>query len=156
VALSRARGEFAVLIVQDAAPANGRWLGELVRPLLNDDRLAGTYARQKPWPDASRLTMHYLEKWAAATAEPRTVGPLRPSEFDAMSPADRHFTCAFDNVCACVRMAVWREHPFKPTPIAEDLQWAKEVLTSGYRLAYVPSVSRPPASAVTFRLVDDP
>jgi rhamnosyltransferase len=138
-ALSCAHGEFAVLIVQDAVPANRHWLAELIRPLLKDDRLAGTYARQKPWPDASRLTTHYLAKWAAATAEPRTVGPLGSSEYHTMSPADRHFTCAFDNVCSCIRMAVWRAHPFKRTPIAEDLEWAKEVLTSGYRLAYVPS-----------------
>lgn len=139
VALSRALGEFAVLIVQDAVPANREWLGELLKPLLRDARVAGTYARQQPWPEASRLTAHYLAKWAAATSEPRSVGPLRLTEFDAMSPADRHFTCAFDNVCSCIRMSVWREHPFKPTSIAEDLEWAKEVLTSGYRLAYVPA-----------------
>ncbi|MGB2717609.1 MAG: glycosyltransferase [Vicinamibacterales bacterium] len=138
-ALSRARGEFAVLTVQDAVPANREWLGELLQPLLRDTRIAGTYARQKPWPEASRLTAHYLAKWAAATAEPRLVGPLRPTAFDAMSPADRHFTCAFDNVCSCIRMSVWHAHPFKRTSIAEDLEWAKEVLTSGYRLAYVPS-----------------
>ena len=138
-ALKRARGEFAVLVVQDAAPANRHWLTELLKPLVNDARIGGTYARQQPWPEASRLTAHYLARWAAATAEPRVVGPLRPAEFDAMSPADRHFTCVFDNVCSCIRMAVWREHPFKPTPIAEDLEWAKEVLTAGYRLAYVPS-----------------
>lgn len=139
VALTRARGEFAVLVVQDAAPANRRWLSELLLPLVKDACIAGTYARQQPRPEASRLTAHYLAKWAASTAEPRVVGPLRPDEFDAMSPADRHFTCVFDNVCSCIRMSVWRRHPFKPTPIAEDLEWAKEVLTSGYRLAYVPS-----------------
>jgi glycosyltransferase involved in cell wall biosynthesis len=138
-ALSRARGAFAVLIVQDAVPANRDWLRELLRPLVNDARIAGTYARQQPWPEASRLTAHYLAKWAAATTEPRVVGPLRATEFDVMSPADRHFTCAFDNVCSCLRMSVWQAHPFKTTPIAEDLEWAKEVLTSGYRLAYVPS-----------------
>jgi rhamnosyltransferase len=139
LALSRARGEFAVLIVQDAIPVNRDWLSELVRPLVNDARVAGTYARQQPRPDASRVTAHYLAKWAAATTEPRIEGPLRTAQFDAMSPADRHFTCAFDNVCSCIRMSVWRAHPFKATTIAEDLQWAKEVLTSGYRLAYVPS-----------------
>jgi glycosyltransferase involved in cell wall biosynthesis len=138
-ALSRARGEFAVLIVQDAVPANREWLNELVQPLVGDGRIAGTFARQQPRPDASRLTTHYLAKWAAATAAPRIVGPIRATQFDAMSPADRHFTCAFDNVCSCIRMSVWRAHPFRSTTIAEDLEWAKEVLTAGYRLAYVPS-----------------
>ena len=141
LALSRARGEFAVLMVQDAVPANREWLGELLRPLMRDGSIAGAYARQQPWPEASRLTAHYLATWAAATTEPRTVGPLRRSQFDALSPADRHFTCAFDNVCSCIRLSVWRTHPFRATPIAEDLEWAKEVLTSGHRLAYVPSAT---------------
>ncbi len=55
-----------------------------------------------------------------------------------MSPAERHRVCAFDNVCSCVRLSVWRAHPFRATPIAEDLEWAREVLLAGHRLAYVP------------------
>src|SRR6185436_9167074 len=31
-----------------------------------------------------------------------------------------------------------RRLPFRPTPIAEDLEWALEVLLAGYKLAYVP------------------
>jgi rhamnosyltransferase len=56
-----------------------------------------------------------------------------------MSPAERHLTCAFDNVCACIRLSVWRAHPFRPTPIAEDLEWAREVLLAGHKIAYVPN-----------------
>lgn len=138
-ALSRARGELAVLIVQDAVPADGGWLRALTAPLREDRRLAGTFARQQPWPDASRLTAHYLARWVACEAGPRIAQPMTPGELQAMSPADRHLACAFDNVCSCIRMAVWRAHPFRATPIAEDLEWAREVLTAGYALAYVPS-----------------
>ena len=47
----------------------------------------------------------------------------------------------FDNVCSCIRRAVWQQHPFKATPIAEDLEWAMHVLLAGYRLAFTPSAS---------------
>ena len=138
-ALERARGECSVLMVQDAVPASRDWLTALVAPLMEDEGLAGTFARQQPWPDASRLTVHYLTRWVAAQPMPRTRPPLTGAELEALPPAERHHACAFDNVCSCIRMSVWRAHPFRATPIAEDLEWAREVLTAGYRLAYVPS-----------------
>jgi rhamnosyltransferase len=138
-ALAQVRGEFAVLIVQDAVPDGPDWLAELVRPLQHDLSLAGTFARQQAWPDASRLTAHYLARWVACEPDARTAAPLSSSQFAMMSPAERHIACVFDNVCSCIRLSVWRTHPFRATPIAEDLEWAREVLTSGYRLAYVPT-----------------
>jgi rhamnosyltransferase len=139
--LEQASGDIAVLMVQDAVPASSRWLAALVGPLLADEGVAGAFARQCAWPGASRLTAHYLSKWTAAQSDPRTAGPITRSMFDAMSPSQRHATCAFDNVCSCIRMTVWRRFPFRATPIAEDLEWAREVLLAGYRLAYVPEAT---------------
>jgi rhamnosyltransferase len=136
-ALAHASGDFGVLIVQDALPASGDWLRALLAPFA-DGRVAGTFGRQRAWPDASRLAEHYLTRWAAAQAEPRITGPVARADYDRMSPAERHRACAFDNVCSCVRMSVWRSHPFRPTSIAEDLQWAAEVLLDGHRIAYAP------------------
>jgi glycosyltransferase involved in cell wall biosynthesis len=135
-ALAAARGEFAVLLVQDAVPASRRWLQALLQPLISDPTVAGSFARQEPAPDASAVTTYYLSRWVAAGAAPRTIGPLTRGQFDRMSPADRHTTCAFDNVCSCVRLSVWRRHPFATTPIAEDLEWGRDVLLAGYRLTY--------------------
>lgn len=137
--LQRVSGECAVLMVQDAVPAHPEWLAELVMPLVEDRALAGTFARQQPWPDASGLTVHYLNRWVASQPSPRVLRPLSRTEIAAMNPAERHLACAFDNVCSCVRMSVWRTHPFRATSIAEDLEWALDVLTAGYTLRYVPS-----------------
>lgn len=136
--LARATGEFAVLIVQDAVPASDRWLEALLAPLLADPAVAGSFARQQPWPDASALTAHYLSTWVAAQAIPRVIGPFTREAFEAMPPAERHLACAFDNVCSCIRMRTWRAHPFRATPIAEDLEWARDVLLAGHKLAYAP------------------
>jgi len=137
-ALTHALGECAVLLVQDAVPASSHWLAALVDPLLQDASIAGTFARQVPAVRASRVTTHYLGQWIAAQAKPRVVGPLTAESFARMPPAERHATCAFDNVCSCIRLSVWRRYPFAATPIAEDLQWARDVLVAGHRLAYVP------------------
>ena len=137
-ALKHARGEFAVLLVQDAVPTSPRWLSSLVEPLLQDSSIAGTFARQIPDTGASRVTAHYLSHWIATQEIGRVVGPLTPEAFVRMSPAERHVACAFDNVCSCIRLNVWKNYPFATTPIAEDLQWARDVLFAGHRLAYVP------------------
>jgi rhamnosyltransferase len=137
-ALAAADGEFAVLLVQDAVPASRHWLSALVRPMMSDASIAGTFARQEPAAEASRVTAHYLGQWVATQLVPRTVGPLTPRVFATMPPADRHDVCAFDNVCSCIRLSVWRDHKFPSTSIAEDLEWARDVLLAGHRLAYVP------------------
>ena len=137
-ALAHAGGEFAVLLVQDAVPASRDWLSALVGPLVRDRSLAGTFARQVPAAGASRVTAHYLGQWVAAQTQPRVMGPLTREGFAGMSPAERHSVCAFDNVCSCVRLSVWRDYPFQPTAIAEDLEWGRDVLLAGHRLAYVP------------------
>ena len=138
LALAAVDTEYAVLTVQDALPASRSWLAALVQPLQDDVSLAGTWARQQPRQNASQVTAHYLASWIGAQSRARTVGPLTPEELAALPPAERLLTCAFDNVCSCVRVSVWREHPFRTTRIAEDLEWAFEVLKAGYRLAFVP------------------
>jgi rhamnosyltransferase len=137
--IEQARGELIVLLVQDALPASDSWLASLTAPLLADTRLAGTFARQLPRPDASPLARSYHERWIASSAVARTVAVTDRAELDALDPAAQLERCAFDNVCSCIRRSVWAEHPFKQTPIGEDIEWAREVLGAGYRLAYVPA-----------------
>ena len=140
LALAASTGEVAVLLVQDAVPASRSWLRALIAPFYQVD-VAGTFARQVPRADASRVTAHYLASWVAAQPTPRVAGPLTREGFGALRPSERHRLCAFDNVCSCIRLDVWRNHPFQRTPIGEDLRWAAEVMLAGYRLAYVPEAA---------------
>jgi rhamnosyltransferase len=138
--IEASRGELVVLIVQDAVPASDTWLAALTRPLAQDSCLAGTFARQLPRPDAGALTRHYLARWFASSDRPRTAAATR-TELDALPPLARLDRCTFDNVCSCVRRSVWQQHPFRETPIGEDVEWARDVLLSGYRIAYVPEAA---------------
>jgi rhamnosyltransferase len=126
-----------VLLVQDALPASDDWLAALVAPLLEDRQIAGAFARQRPRDDASAITRCYGSRSAAASSVGRMLAIDRAA-FSALPPLERLERCTFDNVCSCIRRSVWIEHPFRATPCAEDLEWAREVLLSGYRLAYVP------------------
>ena len=137
-AIAAARGEYAVLLVQDAVPASPEWLARLIAPLRADAGIAGTYARQVPRADASARTRHNLAGWAASGTEPREAALAGPAELQSLSPRERYLRCVFDNVSSAVRRSVWERHPFPVTPIAEDTEWARDVLLAGHRLAYVP------------------
>ena len=144
------RGEYVVLLVQDAEPASADWLARLVAPLTSEDpgvnpqgrrTLAGTYGRQIPRADASGVVRAYLARYAACSPAPRRQTIAGRETYEAMSPAQRLALCTFDNVCSCIRRDVWKRHPFREAAIAEDLAWAKEVLLEGYDLAYVPDAA---------------
>jgi rhamnosyltransferase len=134
--IEAARGSLVVLIVQDAQPASSTWLARLVAPLLSDNRVAGAFARQIPHPEASAITRHYLSRWIASSPESRVVECSGDDEWAAWAPLERLERSTFDNVCSVIRRDVWQKHPFRATSIAEDVEWSKEVLLAGYRIAY--------------------
>ena len=137
--IEQACGELVVLIVQDAEPADEHWLAALVAPLRADPTVAGSFARQIPRGDAGALTRRYHARWPAASATPRAVSVASPAAFDALTPFEQFDLCIFDNVCSCIRRTVWVSLQFQPSPIAEDLAWARDVLRSGGRLAFAPA-----------------
>jgi rhamnosyltransferase len=139
--LDAARGDLAVLLVQDAVPASDSCLAALTRPFRDDVRLAGTFARQLPRPDARPITRQYLARYLASSDTARTVSVANAADFGGLPPMTQLERCTFDNVCSCIRRSVWQQHPFPATPIGEDIEWAKTVLLAGYRLAYVPDAA---------------
>jgi len=141
-AIAQTRGELVVVLVQDARPVGDIWLETLAAPFGKNPKLAGVFSRQVPKPGASKITRHYLSKWIAnSTVGHTTTLPGGQSELEAMPPMERMRCCAFDNVACCIRRSVWTTHPFRPTPIAEDLRWAREVLLAGYSTAFVPEAA---------------
>jgi rhamnosyltransferase len=138
VGIEACRGALVALLVQDAVPQGDAWLLALTAPLRSDPLVAGTYARQRPRPEASAVTRHYLAGWLACGETTRTARLAGPHELEALSPSERYARCVFDNVSSCIRRGVWERHPFPATPIAEDAEWARDVLLAGHPLVYVP------------------
>jgi hypothetical protein len=122
-------------------PQGDQWLTALTAPLYVDPRVAGSFARQVPHDDASNLARHYHKRWHAASEVPFTSELEDEGEWDRLTPVERHRRCTFDNVCSCIRSDVWKAHPFQETTIAEDIQWARDVLLAGYKLVYAPDSS---------------
>jgi rhamnosyltransferase len=136
--IAHTRGSLVVLLVQDARPLSSGWLRRLLEPLRTCARTAGVFGRQVPRAGAHPAVRRSLERWVASGVTSRTI-ELSTEAFERLSPAERLNRCAFDNVCAAIRRRVWERHPFAPAPIAEDLQWGRDVLLAGYRLVFEPS-----------------
>lgn len=137
-AIGAAHGDLIVLLSQDAEPAGPDWLDALLRPLLDNLHVAGSFARQRHRPSAGAIVRHYHARWMGSTDAARVVRIASAQAFEHMTPAERLDVCTFDNVCSCIRRSVWEHHPFPAAAIAEDVAWAKTVLLAGFALAYAP------------------
>jgi rhamnosyltransferase len=134
--IARSRGEFVVLLTQDAIPQGDDFLENLVRP-FGDSQVAGVYGRQVPRDDCDVITRRGLENWVTGRAEP-AVSRLAAGEFQELSPYERYSACVFDNVCSALRRSVWERQPFAAAEWGEDIIWGKEAILAGWSIAYEP------------------
>jgi rhamnosyltransferase len=137
-AIAACSGEFFALIVQDALPTGAGWLSALVDPLLSDATVAGAFARQLPRPEAPAVVRANLERYLAGGATARTIRGDGEPETIRRTPLEQLDRCTFDNVSSVVRRRVWETIPFPDVPIAEDVEWARDVLAAGHSIAYAP------------------
>ncbi len=133
-----ARGEFVVLMTQDALPADNRWLDSLINPFFEDNLVAGVYARQLPRSDADVLTKRHLNSWLTGRTK-RAVSYIKnKDEYEAKNPMEKYFFCSFDDVCSAIRKSLCKKIPYVETDFAEDIVWSKKVLEAGFKIVYEP------------------
>lgn len=126
-----ARGEFVVLMTQDARPRDADWLRALLEPFA-DPKVAATYSRQVPRPDANPMERYFLETHFPA-GEAVTRGG---DDKEDLTLGDVFFS----NVSAALRKELLMKFPFDETLImSEDQQVSRDLLNAGYRIVYQPS-----------------
>jgi rhamnosyltransferase len=136
-----AKGQFCIMLVQDAVPLGEAWLEELLAP-FSDERVVGVTARQVPRPDSdlvARWQCDYRSRFLGEEARVQELG--RWEEFEALDFQGRLRLASFDNVFAALRRSFWEQQPFRPVSFAEDLDWGFRAIVAGRRLVYQPAVS---------------
>ncbi|MCI0587612.1 MAG: glycosyltransferase family 2 protein [Planctomycetes bacterium] len=136
-AIAQTRGEFVVLLTQDAVAADPHWLRHLLEPYA-DPRVGGVYSRQIPRSGCNPIIAQRIRNWAASRPEPVVQQVESPEAFACLSPLERLERAAFDNVASSVRRSAWQEIPFGRRAFGEDLAWGKRALLAGWRIVFQP------------------
>lgn len=118
-----ARGDYLAIVSGHCVPLNDQWL-QCLRAAFVDDRVAGVYGRQEPLPDSDPVDKRDL--WTAFGIERRVQSK----------------DIFFHNANSMIRRDVWERFPFdEHLAGVEDRDWAKRVLSWGYRIVYEPSAT---------------
>ncbi len=144
LALAHSSGELIALLVQDATPADSRWLKRLADN-FTDPRVAGAYSRQVSRPDCNPLIRIRLKGWGAGQVARRIQElknpPPESQEVRKLTPeqiGEIIRTYSFDNVSSMIRRAAWEQVNFPRRRFAEDIGWARQVLDRGWKIVYEP------------------
>ncbi len=131
-----AKGGYLVFLTQDATPADGSWLKNLLNPLREDPAVAGAFSRHMPRPGCSLpLERQIEEEWPQAGGKQRIVKQVSSrEELDARKP----YYVYFANTSSCLRRSAWERFPFRDVDFGEDVDWAERVLLAGYKIVYEP------------------
>ncbi|MDQ1351162.1 MAG: hypothetical protein QG657_1464 [Acidobacteriota bacterium] len=122
-----ARGDYIVFLNADAVPINTEWLTNLIRPLKENQNLAGVFSRHIPKDDCFLYMMRDLQ-----TSMPdKPILRTKAGKMDFM---------LFSTVSAAIPKATWKQFPFdNDIIIAEDQAWANKVLNNGFAVLYEPA-----------------
>lgn len=129
-----ARGEYVVMTVQDAKPADRFWLQHLLEGFEKDANVAGVCGQQ--------IVPHELDKNPLEWFRPQSPPGFtkfyfpKPDDFENLAPLEKRRVCGWDNVTAMYKRSVLLEIPFRETSFAEDALWAKDALQKGYSIVY--------------------
>jgi rhamnosyltransferase len=129
-------GRYVVFLTQDAEPANENWLENVVRPVIEDDRVAGSYSRQIPRSDCNPIESRDIGIGAGPLSAVKRVDPQDPFQKQSYAAGLFRFI-SFSNVSSCIRRDVLDRLPFSERIVmVEDQEWCKRAIESGYWIIY--------------------
>lgn len=123
------RGDILVYMTQDALPEGGELLENLIRPILEGEKVAGSYARQLPRRDCG-----ILEQYTRNFNYPARSCIKRAEDLEHYGI--KTFFCS--NVCAAYVRRVYEELGGFPERAIfnEDMIYAEAMIRHGYGVAY--------------------
>ena len=121
IGIENSNSEFCILLSAHCYPANDKWMTHLVKPLIEDEKVAASYGGQLPI---------------------RGYDPFEELELKMWFPTNSRKRIGISNSNACIRKEVWKKFKFNESLSSyEDGEWAMRVRNAGYELRYVPEAA---------------
>ncbi len=118
IGIENASGEIIVCLSGHSVPVNPDYFKLMIEPFA-DTFVAATFGRDIPWPEA-------------CPSQARDIF----THFPEVGPDGNKFS----NANAALRRGVWEKIKFdEHISASEDLLWAKQVMSSGYEIHYIPA-----------------
>jgi rhamnosyltransferase len=133
-AASMAQGKYLVFITQDALPVDNNWVSSLLTP-FSDPGVAGVYGGQIAYNSANVIEKFFYSYFYP---DERISISLLPENLEDFY-VDNVF---LSDVNSVILKDVWEKHKFNEDIImAEDKDWAIQVLKAGHKLIYEPTAA---------------
>lgn len=136
LAISLVKGDFIVLLTQDALPSSRYWLANLVGAVQQRDDIAAAFGKQLPCREADPYTARDLIAHFNKFLKWPSVLRLDDPERYQSDQSYRRVLHFFSNSNSCIRRSVWEKFPFPDVNYAEDQMWARTIIENGYAKAY--------------------
>lgn len=134
-AASLSSAEYLAFLTHDAIPDDAHWLANLIKPLRQDDRVAGVFGRHIAHTDADPFIAWELNEHFRGLAAFPVVEITDRAEYDRNIGLQQVYHFYSDNASAMPRR-IWQQHPYPDVQFAEDQIWAKTIVEAGYRKAF--------------------
>lgn len=137
-AVKESRGKYVIFFTGDAISQGEFWLENLIKPLNDDNRVAASYSRQLPKPDAYPWEARDIYAGGGVIRKVKEVDFSDPYQVRNYQEHIWEFI-AFSNVSACYRKELLLKYPFnEDIPELEDQEWCKRLLELGYKIVFEP------------------
>ncbi|MDF3128811.1 glycosyltransferase [Kiritimatiellaeota bacterium B1221] len=125
--IQEAQNERAVLMTQDALPADTPWPEKLISP-LKETQVAYSFSRQIPHPNTGPVEAYFL----------KNRFPESSKRYENQGQALHQPGAVFcSNVSSALQREIALSHPFDPTLImGEDQQFSRDVQQAGFAVVY--------------------
>jgi rhamnosyltransferase len=128
-----AQGDFVVMTVQDAYPADDRWLETMLRH-FNDPEVAGVCGKQITPHDQDKNPMEWHRPYSAPQVTRHHFPD--PISYHSLRNTDRLSIGSWDDVTAMYRKSALIKLPFRTTMFGEDFFWAADALAASLALVH--------------------
>jgi rhamnosyltransferase len=130
--VSLAKGELVVMTVQDARPSSDKWL-ETMQQHFDDPDIAGVCGQQAVPHEKDKNPVQWFRPISKAKY---TEKYFPKGEFIKLTQEEQWQHCRWDDVNAMYRKSILEQIPFRDVEFGEDMIWAKDALSAGYKIVY--------------------